>query len=448
MNTIVLLEAVGSPKHKKMSVICNSVIQQSSTEKEFSMLGNIKLEIQNVMNDFFPGLNQSEFIQSYALCPKCYIWNENMKDNILKTADHFYMEHCAFALATKSAVHCKNAGVIPNEDIVPDLMLIHIPKKFHIDSKIVRQSSYIASGTSGSVYAGKYCGVDVAIKYFGSSVKFKPSDKCSQTSKSEFDKNVIDQEDFSLYSDSYFQGKSALCNLQEMQHEVTLLSNLNHPCIISMFGFSISPMCMLMELAPLRSLRHVINSQLKKHKGETILFPKLLCYRILFQVARGLSYLHRKHIIYGDLKSDNILTWTLSLDADVNVKLSDYNFSQYATPKGLKKMLGTPGYQAPEILQRYSFDNCVDIYSWSIVAYEILTGCRPFEKLNFVSEIAAAVLDNKRPMIKDHNLDAKFPCLEKMMTDCCSIDRINWNLRRRKRSANNPSTKHCNTTDT
>lgn len=59
------------------------------------------------------------------------------------------------------------------------------------------------------------------------------------------------------------------------------------------------------------------------------------------------------------MKSDNILTWTLSLDADVNVKLSDYNFSQYTTPKGLKKMLGTPGYQAPEILQRYSFDNCV-----------------------------------------------------------------------------------------
>ncbi|CAI9728513.1 leucine-rich repeat serine serine/threonine-protein kinase 1-like isoform X9 [Octopus vulgaris] len=413
-----LIEVVYNEARQALGLL----VTVASTEREFSMLGNIKLEIENVMNDFFPGLNQSEFIQSFALCPKCYIWDANMRDNILNTADHFYMEHCAFALATKTAVHCKNAGVIPNEEIIPDLMLIHIPKKFHIDSKIVRQSSYIASGTSGSVYAGKYCGVDVAIKYFGSSIKWKPSDKCSQTSKSESDKNVIDQEDFTLYSDSYFQGKAVLSNLQEMQHEVTLLSNLNHPCIISMFGFSISPMCMLMELAPLRSLRHVINSQLKKHKGETILFPKLLCYRILFQVARGLAYLHRKHIIYGDLKSDNILTWTLSLDADVNVKLSDYNFSQYTTPKGLKKMLGTPGYQAPEILQRYSYDNCVDIYSWSIVAYEILTGCRPFEKLNFVSEIAAAVIDNKRPMIKDHNLDAKFPCLEKMMTDCYNQD--------------------------
>ncbi|GAB1603577.1 leucine-rich repeat serine/threonine-protein kinase 1-like [Argonauta hians] len=389
------------------------LITVESHNKEFSMLGSIKVEIENVMNDFFPGLNQNNFIQTFALCPKCYKWNTEMKNTILNVADHFHLEHCAFSLTNKGAIKCKHSGVIPYEDIVPDLLMTGIPKKYHINTTIVRCSSFIASGASGSVYSGKYSNSDIAIKYFGPTYKRKAPEI-----NTESDENIIDVDDFTTYSENYIKGKAILGYLQEMQHEVLLLSNLKHPNIIAMFGFSINPLCMLMELAPLRSLRHVINSQMKNHDGETLLFPKLLCHRILFQVAKGLSYLHRKNVIYADLKSDNILVWTLSLDAEVNVKLSDYNFSQYMTPKGVKKMLGTAGYQAPEILQRYSFDNHIDIYSWSVVAYEILTGSRPFEKLSFISEITAAVLNNKRPTIKDHFMENKFPCLEKIMTEC------------------------------
>lgn len=75
-----------------------------------------------------------------------------------------------------------------------------------------------------------------------------------------------------------------LQKLRELQHEVLLLSHLKHPCIISLVGFILRPLCLVLELAPMRSLRLVINSHMNKHNKQEILFPKMLTYRILLQV--------------------------------------------------------------------------------------------------------------------------------------------------------------------
>jgi leucine-rich repeat kinase 1 len=39
----------------------------------------------------------------------------------------------------------------------------------------------------------------------------------------------------------------------------------------------------------------------------------MLTFRIAYQIATGLAYLHRKNIIFCDLKSDNILVWSLEV---------------------------------------------------------------------------------------------------------------------------------------
>ena len=67
-------------------------------------------------------------------------------------------------------------------------------------------------------------------------------------------------------------------------------------------------------------------------------------------------YLHKSGIIYRDLKSDNILVWSLEEGDSVNVKLSDYGISAFATPQGVVGEGGTPGYQAPEMKPGCPYD--------------------------------------------------------------------------------------------
>lgn len=85
----------------------------------------------------------------------------------------------------------------------------------------------------------------------------------------------------------------------------------------------------------------------------------MLTFKAAYQVAAGLAYLHRKNIIFCDLKSDNILVWSLQVEDLVNVKLSDYGISRQSFHEGALGVEGTPGYQAPEIRPGIVYDEKV-----------------------------------------------------------------------------------------
>ncbi|XP_077378759.1 cGMP-dependent protein kinase 2 isoform X2 [Festucalex cinctus] len=91
-------------------------------------------------------------------------------------------------------------------------------------------------------------------------------------------------------------------------------------------------------------------------------------------VTEALEYLHRKSILYRDLKPENLM-----LDCEGYVKLVDFGFAKKM--RGGQKtwtFCGTPEYVAPEIILNKGHSLSVDFWSLGILVFELLTGSPPF----------------------------------------------------------------------
>lgn len=107
--------------------------------------------------------------------------------------------------------------------------------------------------------------------------------------------------------------------------------------------------------------------------------PNTMYLRTLWQVACGLTDIHREGIIHRDIKPNNIRT-----DADGVIKILDFGLARSAGLEAVTMcIIGTPGYMAPElwVSETISFDQSIDVYAFGIMALTLLTKHIPEELL-------------------------------------------------------------------
>jgi serine/threonine protein kinase len=108
--------------------------------------------------------------------------------------------------------------------------------------------------------------------------------------------------------------------------------------------------------------------------------PKLISKdrltEVLRQAAAALDYAHRKGVIHRDVKPANIM-----IDLTGAVKITDFGIAKITQLEGQTLtgvLVGTPNYMSPEQVQGHDIDGRSDQFSLGVIAYEMLTGERPF----------------------------------------------------------------------
>jgi len=248
-----------------------------------------------------------------------------------------------------------------------ELDALEIPKDFPKP----RLGELMGKGAFGSVYKSKWLGVPSATKKL-----FVPEDL------------------------------SGFCK------EVGILAGLSHPNLIKYFCCGIdeerNELYLVMELMDM-SLTKMLEKLNKKF------LPYVVAIDIMLQIGSGMWYLHDMHVAHLDLKPDNVLLRSTTIDGakgtspyHCNVKLIDYGTSKMEVQSKPQKqkhdfIVGTPKYMAPEQMEinltRMACPFQADVWSFAMTCSEILSRKVPYHHIGGMREILQKIKKGERPKL-------------------------------------------------
>ncbi|XP_029628627.1 MAP/microtubule affinity-regulating kinase 4 isoform X1 [Salmo trutta] len=174
-------------------------------------------------------------------------------------------------------------------------------------------------------------------------------------------------------------------SLQKLFREVRIMKGLNHPNIVQLFEVieTENTLYLIMEYASGGEVfDYLVSHGRMKEKEARAKFR---------QIVSAVHYCHLKNIVHRDLKAENLL-----LDADSNIKIADFGFSnEFTMGNKLDTFCGSPPYAAPELFQGKKYDGPeVDIWSLGVILYTLVSGSLPFDGQN-LKELRERVLRGK-----------------------------------------------------
>lgn len=146
---------------------------------------------------------------------------------------------------------------------------------------------------------------------------------------------------------------------------------LKHPNIVETYEHGITTeneQFLVMEFVEGVGLSYLVDVQ-----NETMKRYRL---RLMIELGRAISYFHRQNWIHRDICPRNVL-----VDRDNHIKLIDFglvvpNTADFRAPGN---RTGTAHYMAPELIKRRPTDQRIDIYSYALTCYEMVTGRLPWD---------------------------------------------------------------------
>ncbi len=156
------------------------------------------------------------------------------------------------------------------------------------------------------------------------------------------------------------------------EREAKLAAKLDHPNIVPIFavGHGNSVAYYTMRLVRGGTLESIVASK------KALEFD--YCVRVLRDVAAALDHAHRQGVVHRDIKPANILLGESghAMVADFGIAKALGNTTGNVTGTGI---IGSPAYMSPEQWRGEELDGRADQYALAVVAYEMLSGVRPFE---------------------------------------------------------------------
>ena len=159
-------------------------------------------------------------------------------------------------------------------------------------------------------------------------------------------------------------------NLKKISREIEIMRKLSHRHIIQLY-----------QVMETESMIYIVtefaaNGEIFDHLVRNGRMSEGEACRVFTQILSAVKYCHTHGVVHRDLKAENLL-----LDADNNIKLADFGFSNFYSPNDLlSTWCGSPPYAAPELFEGKQYVGPkADIWSLGVVLYVLVSGSLPFD---------------------------------------------------------------------
>lgn len=164
---------------------------------------------------------------------------------------------------------------------------------------------------------------------------------------------------------------------KRLRHEFEHAHRLEHPNIVRVRELhdAAQPTFMTMELLEGRLLSGIVR--------DWTMLPPPLTQKILHGCAEALAHAHSRHVVHGDFKPGNVF-----VTPDEQIKVMDFGAAAAPSHNGepargdSRIPAATPAYASPQVLSGQTPEPRDDVFSYACVAYELLTGQHPFERMS------------------------------------------------------------------